>query len=153
MAGEKGSKGATKPGVRAFRLGDSGLERVLGELEAPIMEAIWQAGEASIQELCDRLGPAANYKTVMTVTNRLVQKGLLSRRRVSKAFVYSPVESRRAFLDRISRSVVAGLVRDFGTSAIAQFVDVVDEVAPEELEALEALIHRRVERGQAGGTL
>ncbi len=151
MAGKKGDRGASQSAVRAFRLGDSGLERVLGELEAPIMEAVWRAGEASVQEVCDSLGHDSNYKTVMTVMNRLVQKGLLSRRRVSKAFVYSAVESRQAFLDRVSRSVAAGLVRDFGPAAIAQFVEVVDEVAPEELEALEALVRRRVERGQAGG--
>ena len=149
MAGEGlGGRAKGGNGVRAFRLGGSGLERVLGELEASIMEAVWLAGEASIQEVCDRLGPEHHYKTVMTVTNRLVEKRLLSRRRVSKAFFYSPLESRQAFLDRVSRSVVAGLVRDFGASAIAQFVDVVDEVAPDELSALEELIHRKVERGQ-----
>ncbi len=148
MAEEGTGKGANRGGsVRAFRLGGSGLERVLGELEASLMEAVWQMGEASIQEVCDALGPEHNYKTVMTVMNRLVEKRLLSRRRVSKAFLYSALESRQAFLDRVSRSVVAGLVHDFGTSAIAQFVDVVGEVAPEELAALEELVHRKVLRG------
>lgn len=145
-------KGAGRGGaVRAFRLGGSGLERVLGELEASIMEVLWRAGESSVQEVCDALGPEYNYKTVMTVMNRLVDKRLLSRWRVSKAFLYSAVESRQAFLDRVSRSVVAGLVRDFGASAIAQFVDVVGEVAPEELAALEELVHRKVEREHGGG--
>ena len=137
--------------VRAFRLGGSGLERVLGELEASIMEVVWRAGEASVQEVCATLGPDHNYKTVMTVLNRLVDKGLLHRRRLSKAFLYSPFESRQSFLDRVSRGVAAGLVRDFGPSAIAQFVDVVGELAPEELATLERLIQRRVERGEGGG--
>ncbi len=144
-------KASAGNGVRAFKLGGSGLERVLGELEASLMEAVWNAGEASVQEVCDALGPDHNYKTVMTVMNRLVEKRLLSRRRVSKAFLYSAVESRQDFLDRVSRGVAAGLVRDFGPSAIAQFVDVVGELAPEELATLEALIHRRVERGRRGG--
>ncbi|MHB0869474.1 MAG: BlaI/MecI/CopY family transcriptional regulator [Chloroflexota bacterium] len=137
--------------VRAFRLGESGLERVLGELEASVMEAVWGQGEASGQEVCDALGPEHNYKTVMTVMNRLVEKRLLSRRRVSKAFLYSAIQGRQAFLDNISRSVVAGLVRDFGGSAIAQFVDVVHELAPEDLVTLEELIRRKVGREQSGG--
>ncbi len=152
MAEEGNGKGAARGSlVRAFRLGETGLERVLGELEASLMEVVWRKGEASVQEVCDALGPDHHYKTVMTVLNRLVEKRLLSRRRVSKAFLYSAVESRQAFLDRVSRSVVAGLVRDFGSSAIAQFVDVVQEVAPEELAALEELIHSKVEPGQRGG--
>ncbi len=149
---EKGSSKGTAGGgtVRAFRLGGTGLERVLGELEAAVMEAVWQRGEASVQEVCDTLGPEHNYKTVMTVMNRLVEKRLLSRRKLSKAFLYSSLESRQDFLDRVSRTVVAGLVRDFGSSAITQFVDVVNEMAPEELAALEELVHRKVQRGGKG---
>ena len=142
-SGEAGRGGA----VRTFRLGRSGLGRVLGELEAAVMEAVWQAGEATVQDVCDHLGPDHNYKTVMTVMNRLVEKRLLSRRRSSRAFLYSAVESRDAFLDRVSRQVATGLVRDFGSSAIAQFVDAVQELAPEELEALERMVRSRVRQG------
>lgn len=145
----QGSRGGNS--VRAFRLGGTGLERVLGELESSIMETVWMAGDASVQDVCDSLGPDHNYKTVMTVMNRLVAKGLLSRRRVSKAYIYSAVESRQAFLDRVSRRVMAGLVRDFGASAIAQFVDVVDELAPEDLALLEELVHRKVGRDHERG--
>lgn len=134
--------------VRAFRLGGTGLERVLGELEASIMEAVWRAGEASVQDVCDKLGPDHNYKTVMTVMNRLVEKRLLSRYRVSKAFVYTALESRQAFLDRVSRKVAAGLVRDFGAVAIAGFVDAVDELSPADLALLEELVHRRLDKVQ-----
>ncbi|MGE5617780.1 MAG: BlaI/MecI/CopY family transcriptional regulator [Sphingomonadaceae bacterium] len=144
--GDKAREGA----VRAFRLEESGLERVLGELEASVMEAVWRLEEASVQEVCDALGPGHNYKTVMTVMNRLVEKRLLSRRRVCKAYLYSAVESRQAFLGRVSRSVAAGLVRDFGSAAIAQFVDVVHELAPEELAMLEELIHDKVGQRRGG---
>ncbi len=144
---EVGRKGS----VRAFRLGGSGLERVLGDLEAPIMEIVWSAAEASVQEVCDALGPEHNYKTVMTVMNRLVEKGLLLRHKVSKAFLYSAAESKQAFMDGISRTVATGLVREFGATAIAQFVDVVGELGPTELAALEELVHNKVERRSSGG--
>jgi predicted transcriptional regulator len=147
MAGEE----ATGAGdVRAFRLGSSGLDRVLGELEASIMEAVWRASEASVQDVCDALGPDHNYKTVMTVMNRLVEKRLLSRHRVSKAFLYTAMENRQSFLDRVSHRVAAGLVRDFGATAIAQFVDAVDELSPEDLALLQQLVRQKVEGGQKG---
>ena len=144
-------RSGSEHGVRTFRLGSTGLERVLGELEASIMEALWRSGDASVQEVCDFLGPEHNYKTVMTVTNRLVEKRLLTRRRVSKAFLYSPMENREQFLNRVSHGVATGLVRDFGASAIAQFVEAVDELAPEELRTLEELIHRKVGHSEGAG--
>jgi predicted transcriptional regulator len=147
MAGE-GARGGSA--VRAFKLGGTGLERVLGELEASIMEAVWLADEASVQDVRDALGPEHNYKTVMTVMSRLADKGILSRRRVSKAFLYSAVEDRQAFLDRVSERVVDGLVRDFGATAIAQFVDAVNEVSPEDLALLQQLVRQKVEGGQKG---
>lgn len=149
MAGDAGGN-LTRGGnaVRTFRLGGTGLERVLGELEASIMEAVWRAGEAAVQEVCDALGPDHNYKTVMTVMNRLVEKKLLSRRRVSKAFLYSAVEERQQFVNRISHRVASGLVSDFGATAIAQFVDAVDELSPDDLSLLEELVRRKT--GRAG---
>lgn len=144
-------RSGSRRGVRAFRLGRTGLERVLGELESSIMEAAWRSGEATVQDVCDVLGPEHNYKTVMTVMNRLVEKGLLARRRVSKAFLYFPVENREQFLNRVSHGVAAGLVRDFGPSAIAQFVEAVNELAPDELRTLEELVHRKVGHGRKDG--
>lgn len=147
MIGEGAREGSA---VRAFRLGGTGLERVLGELETLIMEAVWRAGEASVQDVCDSLGPDHNYKTVMTVMNRLVEKRLLSRHRLSKAFIYSAVEDRQSFMDRVSRGVATGLVRDFGAAAIAQFVDVVDELSREDLALLQELVHRKVGGNREG---
>lgn len=125
--------------IRSFKLQGSGPTRLLGELEASVMEAVWRLGTATVQDICDAFGPDCNYKTVMTVLNRLVIKGLLSRYRVSKAYSYSPIESRVQFLEGASRSVVGALVKDFGSLAIAQFVDIVNQVAPEQLAELEAL--------------
>ena len=47
----------------------------LGPLETRLMDAAWTAGRSlSVQDVVDRLG-GANYKTVMTVLNRLVREG------------------------------------------------------------------------------
>ena len=112
--------------VISFRLNQEGLARVFGELEAQIMEAVWQLEEPTVQAVCDFLGPEHNYKTVMTVMNRLVEKGALNRCRRSRAFVYQPGQSREAFLRRVSQAVMGGLVRDFGGLAVAQFVETLD---------------------------
>lgn len=129
--------------VNSFKLDQTGLARVFGELEAAVMEAVWVLDDPSVSDVCEHLGPHSNYKTVMTVMNRLVEKGALSRSRTSRAFVYRAVETRDDLVSRVSRRVVEGLVMDFGDLAVAQFVDTLDSVDPELLARLEALIRAR----------
>lgn len=130
--------------IQRFDLDGSGLTRVLGELQARIMEAVWQLGAPTGKEICDALGPGSHYKTVLTVTNRLVDKGLLTREPAGgRAFRYRAVEERAAFLSRIAGSVASGLVGDFGRPALAQFVQAAEEVDPTYLDELERLVRER----------
>lgn len=129
--------------IQSFRLHQEGLARVFGELEAKVMEAAWKLEEPTVQDVCDHLGPNANYKTVMTVLNRLVEKRALTRQRVSRAFIYRPSQSRDAFLSRVSRDIMDGLLRDFGSLAVAQFVETLDKIDPEQLAELERLVQER----------
>ena len=131
-------------GIQRFNLEGSGLTRVLGELAAPIMEAVWRGGTVTINDICADLGPDANYKTVMTVTNRLVEKGLLQRERTQgRAFVYRAATSRQAFLDQVVARVASGLMGDFGRQALAQLVQAADEIDPAYLDELERLVSER----------
>jgi predicted transcriptional regulator len=130
--------------LHRFNFSGSGLTRVLGELEARIIEAIWQIGSPTGKEICEALGPGAHYKTVLTVTNRLVEKGLLSREpTTTRAFRYRAVESRDSFLDRVSGNVASGLVGDFGKPALARFVQAAEAVDPSYLDELERLVRER----------
>lgn len=130
--------------IQRFSLGRRGLSRVLGELEARIMETVWQLGAPTGKEICDSLDPAANYKTVLTVANRLVDKGVLMREPAhGRAFRYRATEDRDAFLRRVVSSVASGLVGDFGRPALAQFVEAAVEVDPSYLDELERLVRDR----------
>jgi predicted transcriptional regulator len=129
--------------VQAVKLDECGLARLFGELEARIMQAIWSLKEATVREICCHLGENCNYKTIMTVANRLVDKGALERRRQGRAFVYTTVAPRDEFLESVSRQVVLGLVNDFGAAAIAGFVEAVGQIAPDHLQALRRLIDEK----------
>ena len=57
-----------------------GLRKILGDLEADVMEAIWALGHATVHDVLERLAAADRelaYTTVMTVMSRLADKGLL----------------------------------------------------------------------------
>ena len=66
--------------IQSYRLNQHGLARLFGELEAKVMNAVWSLEEPTVHDVVKRLGKKANYKTVMTVMNRLVDKGFLERR-------------------------------------------------------------------------
>ena len=96
--------------------------KLLGPLEERVMTALWKAGEPlTVRELLDRLNrgrrePLA-YTTVMTVMNRLAEKGALRRRRRGRGYSYEPTADDAAGL------AVQSVVREFGDAAVAQFVD------------------------------
>lgn len=136
---------AKRKPVISFRLRGRRLARVLGDLEAQIMEVLWRRGSASIREVWDdlkRQRPLA-FNTVMTVMNRLVEKRLLRRVDRRGSYRYHPRVDREAFLTQVSHDVAEALVQEFGDVAVAQFIEVLEEVDPEKLAALERLVRER----------
>ena len=111
------------------------------------MEAVWELGSPTGREIASAIGSGSHYKTVLTVTNRLVEKGLLAREEVSdRVHRYRTVESRESFVERASAAVAAGLMADFGRHALAQLVRAADEVDPAYLDELERLVRERRQR-------
>ncbi len=136
------------PDNRIFRLGETGLARVLGQLEARIMEVLWASpAEQSVQDVCKALEPASNYKTIMTVLGRLVDKGLLRRRMEGKAYLYRPNVKRDDFLRSVADGVIEGLLHEYGDVAVAGFIDALETVSPESIAKLEQLLRQRRSQG------
>jgi predicted transcriptional regulator len=71
----------------------------LGSLEAKIMQALWGGPDEylSVRATMGLLDGDPAYTTVMTVMNRLYEKGLLRRQREGRAFCYRPAMSREAY--------------------------------------------------------
>ena len=82
------------------------------------MEALWGSSpELSVQDVSEALGPGHNYKTVMTVLNRLVEKELLSRQLDGRAYRYRPRQTRTEFLRSAADELVRGYLEAFGDDA------------------------------------
>jgi predicted transcriptional regulator len=80
-------------------------------LELACLKALWTLQEGNVkavQEIVALSRPLA-YTTIMTVLDRLVRKGKLTRRKVGRAFVYSPEASR----DTMRRAAVRELLDGF----------------------------------------
>jgi predicted transcriptional regulator len=74
--------------------------RPLGELERAVMEHVWRLGRpVTGREVVNALGRERSlaYTTVLTIMDRLVKKGILTKARVGRAFAYQPLQSREAY--------------------------------------------------------
>src|SRR5438132_9990886 len=88
-------------------------------LEMLCLKALWSLGEGNVSDVRGLVAaskPLA-YTTVMTVLERLARKNVVSRRKVGRAFVYSP---------SISKDAIRGL-------ALKEFVDCFFEGSREKL--------------------
>ncbi len=114
----------------------------LHELEAEVMEEIWQRDDATVREVLEALnqGPKQRaYTTVMTIMVRLDRKGLLRRKRRGKSDVYRATMTRADYLDARASSEVAALLEQYGEVALGHFANQVEALDPERLEQLRAL--------------
>ena len=80
-------------------------------LELECLKVLWAIGEGNVKDVRHALTRSRNlaYTTVMTVLDRLARKGGVERRKVGRAFTYSPLLSR----DALRRLAVKELLDDF----------------------------------------
>ena len=123
--------------------------RQLGELEAVIMDRLWEWGRpVLVREVVEDLRPSRPlaYTTVMTVMENLHRKGWLRRERDGRAWRYEPAGSRSGY--------TAALMSDaLGTStdrrtALAHFVL---QMSPHDVVLLEQALGQARRGAGAGG--
>lgn len=129
------------------RLSAAGLAKVLGDLEARVMRAVWDIGvPAPARVVHARV--AKHHKvallTVVTVLNKLVGKGLLWRERSDDLLHYQAQWTEEEFMAHASRRVIEGVLPFEPDAVAASLVDVLAERDPERLADLGRLIRRRL---------
>lgn len=92
--------------------------RPLGELEKAIMDRMWSWDHAvAVREVLADLQRERElaYTTVMTVMDNLHRKGILTRQKSGRAYVYRPALSREAHTATFMGEVLAGAPNRTGT--------------------------------------
>jgi predicted transcriptional regulator len=87
----------------------------MGTTEARLMEIAWSQDEFTVKKAIFLLGPESNlaYTTVMTILNRLAEKGLLTRRREGRSFSYRAAVDRTGYLRDRAKAVLDCLRSNF----------------------------------------
>lgn len=116
------------------------------------MAAVWKLGEAKVDDVRS-LQPARRrsaYNTIQTVMNRLVERGLLTRRRKGNAYVY---QARYEEADYLTRAIGGRLRLVAPETRREVLLNLVDELSQEEAEALARYADRvrEAREGEDGG--
>lgn len=130
--------------LRGFKPTARGLKQVLGELEAEVMNLLWQHSNQTVVEVEERLRRKRQiaHTTVLTTLDRMHRKGLLAREKQGKAFVYAPSYTREQFEKGLAQEVLGALLGGLGEPVLSTFIDLVSE-DDTKLDRLEALIKEK----------
>ncbi|MCM3601293.1 BlaI/MecI/CopY family transcriptional regulator [Robertmurraya korlensis] len=132
--------------IKRFKYNEEGLSRFFGPLEARIMELLWnnKQGEFSIKEVQQTLESEKNinFNTVMTVMNRLVDKGVLKKRTSGRVSLFSPIQTKEEFLEEQSKKLTENLLDEFGGVVISHMIDSLTDVDETLLNKLELKIQQ-----------
>lgn len=115
------------------------------------MDIVWRMGVASVRDVHRLLERPVAYTTLMTTMDRLFRKGLLTREKEGRAFVYEPAATR----DELERELAAGLLHGLADGGarldpiLSNFVEAVGNLDGTALDELERLI--REKRQSLGG--
>ncbi len=132
---------AEEPDLNVFRPDRPGIRKVLGDLEAEIMEVIWArpAGQGTtvrdvFEVLYERRRIA--YTTVMNTMARLARKRLLRAETADQAYVYYPNFTREEFVSRFVRRILEDLLVSFSGATLASLEALSDPEAAARLRPL-----------------
>ena len=137
-----------EPDISVFRPDRPGLRKVLGDLEAAVMEQVWARppGQGTLvrdvfEVLYGRRRIA--YTSVMNTMTRLAKKGLLRTEKEGQAYVYYPTLSQDEFVTRFVGRILENLMVSFADATRLGVETLSDPVAAERARGLLDEIARR----------
>ena len=117
------------------------LVRLLGQLEAVVMQRLWSYGRpVAVREVLEDLRQERTiaYTTVMTVMDNLHRKGFLTRELVGRAYQYEAAQTRAEHNAAVMGDVLAG-----SSDRAATLMRFVEQMPPEEVAQLRQVLASR----------
>jgi predicted transcriptional regulator len=122
------------------------LQNSLGALERDILSICWTQRDVNVRIACAHLPAPVAYTTVMTTMDRLFKKGLLSRRKEGRAFVYSASATREELEGAVAAELVESLLNNNDAEPLPILSSLVDAVSERDralLGELERLVQEK----------
>jgi predicted transcriptional regulator len=125
---------------------DKGLQAFFGELEAEIMEILWDRGPLKGKDIFEAMKDKRKiaYTTVLTVLDRLSRKGFVKKRKRFRSTIFIPTIAKKDFQSLVAQKLVRSAINISNDFAISAFLDIFSEMKSEELEKLSKFIEEKL---------
>lgn len=113
--------------------------QILGELEKEIMEFLWETNSSvTVRGVVDKIRKKRKvaYTTIMTIMNRLVDKGILIRKMKGSSYLYQPKVSRDQFVARAAHRIFTTAVSNLGEEVASYFLKEIRKLNPKKRQEL-----------------
>lgn len=114
-----------------------------GELELTVLNLLKKIQPAGVKEVQQKLPQEYAYTTIMTICNRLEEKGVLKRTKEGRRFTYrlstSEKSAPKSLFTRLKKRVFGGHTLDM----VSYLIEQADDVTDQDLDALEKLINKK----------
>lgn len=141
------------PDISVFRTDRPGIRKMLGDLEADVMEVVWArppADGTTVRDVFEvlydrrrRVKDTIAYTTVMNTMARLGRKNVLRAEKADQAYVYYPTLSQEEFVSRFVGRILDDLLVSFSGPTLERLGAVADPQAAARAKALLDDIARR----------
>lgn len=143
--------------IGVFRPDRPGIRKVLGDLEAEIMEVIWERPEGqgvTVREVFEALYERRRiaYTTVMNTMSRLAKKRLLRADKAQSAYIYYPAMAQSEFVSRFVGRILEDLLVNFSGVTQERLASFSTPQAAGRARRLMEEIRRRRAAGETGET-
>ncbi len=137
-----------EPEFSVVRPNRPGIRKVLGDLEADIMEIVWAhppGAGITVREVFEPLYERRRcaYTTIMSTMARLAKKRLLRAEKRDQAYVYYPTATQDEFVSRFVGHVLENLLVGFTGATLDGLRALPDPAAAARVRALAEEIARR----------
>ncbi len=116
----------------------------LSNLEQEIMSYIWQYRCCSVSQLHNKLKDKYAYTTIATISNRLLEKGVLVRKRQDRGFIYSPKITKIQYSKKIARTLISTFLSSYGDSAFVSFAESIEELPVKQRDRLLSILKKKI---------
>ena len=116
----------------------------ISDAEFEVMDVIWKYAPVSTNEITDRLAKTKDWspKTIHTMLSRLEKKGVITHRKESRVFVYTPCVKKEAYLAVESRTLADRFFDGAMKQMVVSFLDQ-KNLTPEDLAELQSILDKK----------
>ena len=141
--------------ITTFRTDRPGIRKVLGDLEAEIMEVIWARPVdqgTTVRDIFEVLYARRHlaYTTVMNTMTRLAKKHLLRVEKKEHGYLYYPTSTRQEFVSRFVSRILEDLLQSFSGETLESLQTITHaEVTEQTRQMLAAILQQRLHEEEA----